>query len=222
MLKGRLIVLEGIEGAGKSTAMTQIQKILTEKNISHIITREPGGTRIGELIRAIIKDNSSDEVLHAKAELLLFYAARVQLVETVIKPALQDGVTVLSDRFELSSFAYQGKGRGQDMDFLKMLSKFCLNGFTPDLTIFLDISVEAGLKRAYKRGKIDRIEQEPLEFFENVYKCYHEELKKIPKDKCAIINAELPLELVQKEISQVIEDFTLQTVTNKNLNPEIQ
>lgn len=214
MTKGRFIVIEGCEGAGKSTALSHIKNYLESRNIKTIITREPGGTTIGELLRSIVKGEATNEILDAKAELLLFYAARVQLVKNVIQPALQEGVFVLSDRFELSSFAYQGSGRKQDMEFIRTLSKFCLEGFTSDLTIFLDIIPEEGFKRVHKRGKLDRIEQESLDFFNTVYKSYHEELKKFPKEKYAIVNALSPLTEVQQNIEKVLEKFLAEYATN--------
>lgn len=205
--KGRFIVLEGIEGAGKSSALNQIKKILIENKIEVITTREPGGTQIGETIRNLIKEHRSDEILDSKSELLLFYAARIQLVEQIIKPALQKGCWVLADRFELSSFAYQCGGRKLDINFIKQLSRFSLNDFSPDFTIFLDILPVNGLQRVHKRGKVDRIEQESLQFFADVANCYHEQLKLIKDKEVVIINANQPLSIVQNNIRNALEEY---------------
>jgi len=174
--QGRFLVVEGLEGAGKTTALQTIEKYLAPRVPELVITREPGGTHAGELIRALLKQ-SAEEPLDARAELLLFYAARVQLLERVILPALARGAWVLADRFELSSFAYQAGGRGLDRGFIESLSHFCLQGFRPDLTLFLDISPELGLQRAVSRGKMDRIEQESIDFFHTVHNKYHDEIR---------------------------------------------
>lgn len=206
--KGRFIVLEGIEGAGKSSAIHQIKKILLENKIEVVTTREPGGTLIGEEIRALIKEHRADEVLNPKSELLLFYAARIQLIEQIIKPALNRGCWVLADRFELSSFAYQGGGRKLDLQFIQQLSQFCLNDFFADLTIFLDILPENGLQRVRKRGKLDRIEQESVHFFANVAKTYLDQLKQVKKDTdVIIINANQQLSIVQNTIRSELEKY---------------
>lgn len=203
--RGHFVVVEGLEGAGKSTAMTTIRRFLRHHVESLITTREPGGTNVGEAIRPILKSTESKEALDPRAELLLFYASRVQLVQHVIMPALNKGIWVLADRFELSTFAYQGGGRKLDYNFIKSLSDFSLKGFQPDLTIFLDISPEEGLQRAYNRGKIDRIEQEPIEFFTDVYNAYHKELKE--KQNVIIIDASLPLMVVQRKIKNALREY---------------
>ncbi len=192
---GRFIVIEGLEGAGKTTAIKTIKRVLTDLDIKFITTREPGGTHVGEMVRRIVKDATVEEFLDPRAELLLFYAARVQLLEHVIKPALQRGCWVIADRFELSSFAYQGGGRGLDMNTLQMLSSFCVQECKPDLTIFLDVDPKLGLERALKRSKLDRMEQESLAFFKLVYHSYHEHLKKM--SNVVRIDANHPLPVVQ-------------------------
>lgn len=196
--RGRFIVVEGLEGAGKSTAIKTIDQCLQANNIRFELTREPGGTRIGETIRTLIKEKIDGEVLDARAELLLLYAARVQLVEQVIRPALNKGLWILGDRFELSTYAYQGGGRGIDRQTIADLSKFCLDGFKPDLIFFLDIDPAPGLERARSRGELDRIEQEPGLFFKRVYDQYHAMIKTM--DNVICIDASLPLEQVQELI----------------------
>lgn len=192
---GRFIVIEGLEGAGKTTAIKTIKRMLTDLDIEFITTREPGGTHVGEMVRQIVKDTTVEESLDPRAELLLFYAARVQLLEHVIKPALQRGCWVLADRFELSSFAYQGGGRGLDMDMLYKLSSFCVQGCQPDMIVFLDVDPKLGLARALKRSKLDRMEQESLAFFKVVYDAYHAHIKKM--SNVIRIDANHPLPVVQ-------------------------
>lgn len=174
---GRFIVVEGLEGAGKSTAVHTIQHFLAQNVGSFITTREPGGTAVGEMIRQLIKHSPDDEPLDARAELLLLYTSRLQLVNEVIQPALNTGTWVLGDRFELSTFAYQGGGRGLDVRMIEQLSAFCLQGFTPDLVLFLDVDPALGLRRALGRGKADRIEKESLDFFTSVCEAYHAKIK---------------------------------------------
>lgn len=205
MKKANFIVVEGLEGAGKSTALETIRKYLTANNIEFITTREPGGTEVGEQIRKIIKSDSFKEPLDARAELLLFYAARVQLIEKVIKPALCKGITVLADRFELSTFAYQGGGRQLDYEVLAQLSKFCVGELKPSLIIYLDISPEVGLQRALMRGKLDRIEQESRDFFTRVYKSYNDNIKNFKQT--VIIDASKPLGVVKNEIRDCLQRY---------------
>jgi dTMP kinase len=204
MTRGHFVVVEGLEGAGKSTALTTIKRFLTGQVKELITTREPGGTRVGEAARQLLKEPSS-EPLDPRCELLLFYASRVQLLENVILPALHRGSWVLADRFELSTWAYQAGGRKLDREMISHLSSFCLQGFKPDLTIFLDISPELGLKRAQKRGKADRIEQESLDFFNDVYKMYHEKIKMT--DNVIMIDASKPLPVVQRLIQASLETY---------------
>lgn len=208
---GRFIVIEGLEGAGKSTAVKTIKQCLSKNHKELLITREPGGTKTGEIIRELIKGSSSDETLDVRAELLLLYAARVQLVEQIIKPTLARGVWVVSDRFELSTYAYQGGGRRVDKSVIDRLSSLCLNNFTPDLTLFLDVRPEQGLQRAKKRGKIDRIEQETTDFFEDVYTSYHAHLKTMTS-RVIIIDASQTINLVQREIKMAMQHYLTEQV----------
>lgn len=203
---GRFIVVEGLEGAGKSTAVETIKEFFSTYHQHFITTREPGGTRVGEAVRHLIKQVSSEsESLEAKAELLLLYASRVQLVEQVIKPALNDGTWVLADRFELSTFAYQGGGRGLDVNMISELSQYCLNGFSPDLIIFMDITPELGLSRALKRGSADRIEQESLDFFYRVYDAYHETIKTMKQ--VVVIDATQTEQVVKQNILDALLNY---------------
>lgn len=204
-LTGKFIVIEGLEGAGKTTAMNSVTDLLSELNIKTITTREPGGTAIGEILRTIIKNSDYSDVLDDRSELLLLYAARIQLIEQVIKPALQQGYWVVADRFELSTIAYQGGGRGLDAHMINNLSVFCLNGFKPDLTLYLDISPELGMQRAKSRGTFDRIEQQSIAFFHRVHKTYIEYIK--TASGISIIDASRPLQEVQLAIKNNITQF---------------
>ncbi len=205
MKPGRFIVVEGLEGAGKSSAIEVIKQYLEPKVSALLFTREPGGTQLGEVLRKLIKEKNEVEPLNARSELLLFYAARTQLVEQVIRPALAKGQWVVADRFELSTFAYQGGGRHLDLGMIRNLSEFCLENFKPDLTLFLDLSPEQGLQRAKIRGAFDRMEEESLAFFHDVYKAYHQALQNTEHTVC--IDASQPLVNVQKAILNQLSLF---------------
>ncbi|KTD29621.1 dTMP kinase [Legionella maceachernii] len=211
--RGRFIVVEGLEGAGKSTAIETIQQCLQHAVPDLVMTREPGGTRIGEAVRHLIKEKVDGETLDPRSELLLLYAARVQLVEQIIRPALENGCWVLADRFELSTFAYQGGGRGLDQDMIHSLSSFCLRGFKPDLVFYLDIDPEQGLRRVKTRGAFDRIEQESLTFFTQIRKSYLQLIKSM--DNVILIEASQPLETVQESIRTQLNVFLNNAIDKK-------
>lgn len=165
-MTGKFIVIEGLEGAGKSTAIQQVTQVLAEHGIEQITsTREPGGTPLAEQMRALVKEGHPDEPLTDMAELLLLYAARSQLVENVIKPALNQGRWVVGDRHDMSSQAYQGGGRGFDRAVMERLRDTVLGDFRPDFTIYMDIDPVLGLERARGRGELDRIEKMDIDFF---------------------------------------------------------
>ncbi|MFH8134141.1 dTMP kinase [Pantoea osteomyelitidis] len=172
-MKSKFIVIEGLEGAGKTTAREAVVDVLKAQGINDLVfTREPGGTPLAEQLRTLIKQGIEGEQVTDKAELLMLYAARVQLVETIIKPALARGAWVVGDRHDLSSQAYQGGGRGLDTQLMQTLRAAVLGDFRPDLTLYLDVTPEIGLQRARARGALDRIEQESLRFFERTRERY--------------------------------------------------
>ncbi|MCL1066974.1 dTMP kinase [Shewanella olleyana] len=164
--QAKFIVIEGLEGAGKSSAIELVKAIITQHiHQAPVCTREPGGTPLAEKMRDLVKVADETDPLCDEAECLLFYAARAQLIANVIKPALAKGTWVLGDRHNLSSLAYQGGGRGL-MPLVKSISDITLKGFKPDLTLYLDIDPQIGLTRAANRGELDRIETQKIAFFE--------------------------------------------------------
>lgn len=202
-MPGKFIVIEGLEGAGKSTALSHVVAWLQQHGIAHIEqTREPGGTPLAERMRSIVKE-VHEEPLTMQAELLLMYASRVQLVENRIKPALAKGTWVVGDRHDLSSQAYQGGGRGIDAALIGQIKQAVLGDFSPDLTLYLDISPEVGLQRARSRGALDRIEQEQLSFFDRTRRRYLELAKADPR--IHIIDASRSEAEVAQAIYQVLE-----------------
>jgi len=180
MVNGKFIVIEGIEGAGKSSAINIIKEVLSENEIEYISTREPGGTPLAEALRDIVKSADHNEVLTQETELLLMYAARSQLLANRILPAIHAGKWVVGDRHDLSSRAYQGGGRQFDDNVMDMVANVTLKGFKPDLTLYLDITPEQGLSRAQARGELDRIELEKIEFFHRVRDKYLDIAKSDP------------------------------------------
>lgn len=204
-MKGKFIVIEGLEGAGKSTAHQSVVAVLQTLGIHDVVfTREPGGTPLAEKLRQLIK-HETEEPVTDKAELLMLYAARIQLVENVIKPALAAGKWVVGDRHDLSSQAYQGGGRQLDAHFMATLKDAVLGDFEPDLTLYLDIDPAVGLARARGRGELDRIEQMNLDFFHRTRARYLELVKANPK--AVIINAEQSIEQVRADIESAVRNW---------------
>ncbi|HDN2512145.1 TPA: dTMP kinase [Providencia rettgeri] len=198
-MKNQFIVIEGLEGAGKTTAINTVVDTLNHAGINDIVfSREPGGTPLAEKLRELIKQGIEGDKVTDKAELLMLYAARVQLVDTVIKPALAAGKWVVGDRHDMSSQAYQGGGRQIDRHLMQSLRDLVLGDFKPDLTLYLDLSPELGLQRARSRGELDRIEKESLAFFERTRERY---LELAASDKSIItIDASQNIEQVQNDI----------------------
>ncbi|MEO6799137.1 MAG: dTMP kinase [Rhodanobacter sp.] len=171
--RGKFISLEGGEGAGKSTLLAGLRESLEARGIDVVQTREPGGTSVGERVRAIVLDPQL-RGLAPETELLLMFASRAQLVREVIQPALTAGRWVLCDRYADASYAYQGGGRGQPLARIAELERWACDGVRPDLTLLLDLPVAAGRARAAGRGEADRIEVEADPFFDRVRASYHE------------------------------------------------
>jgi dTMP kinase len=170
---GRFVVLEGVEGAGKSTQVRLLSTWLEARGVPHLAAREPGGTDVGEAIRQVLLERREMDV-PAETELLLMLAARAAFVRHVVRPALADGRVVIADRFDFSTFAYQGYGRGLDLDEVRRLNAFATGGLRPDLYVVLDLPVGEGTARQQREGKErDRIEREGPAFLERVREGYH-------------------------------------------------
>ncbi|MDF2177635.1 dTMP kinase [Aliiglaciecola sp. CAU 1673] len=203
-MSGKFIVIEGLEGAGKSSAIEVVRQHIAAAGHQVVCTREPGGTPMAEAIRECVKQ-PWDEKVTIEAELLLMYAARCQLLENVIKPGLAQGKWVIGDRHDLSSRAYQGGGRQLSDSLLDAIRAISLKGFTPDLTLYLDIDPALGLARARGRGALDRIEQENLGFFERTRAKY---LALANGDKhIRIVDAAQSMDKVQEDIIAIVDEF---------------
>lgn len=205
MSKGKFIVVEGMEGAGKSSAINVIEQVLAKSGIDFINTREPGGTPLAESLREIVKSAAHQEKLTDETELLLMYASRSQLLENRIFPALSNGQWVIGDRHDLSSRAYQGGGRQLDEQLIETIANVTLKGFKPDLTLYLDVSPKIGLSRASARGDLDRIELEQFEFFERVHDKYSQLAQ--ADDDIVTIDAAQEMQKVHDDIRLALESF---------------
>ncbi|AGU96944.1 thymidylate kinase [Vibrio campbellii ATCC BAA-1116] len=205
-MKANFIVVEGLEGAGKSTAIKTVLDTLKAAGIENIVnTREPGGTPLAEKMRGLVKEEHEGEDLKDMTELLLLYAARVQLVENVIKPALANDQWVVGDRHDLSSQAYQGGGRQIDASLMKNLRDTTLGEFKPAFTLYMDIDPRVGLERARGRGELDRIEKMDISFFERTRERYLELAN--ADDSIVIINAEQSIEDVAQDIKAALNKW---------------
>ncbi|HET7930033.1 MAG TPA: dTMP kinase [Rhodanobacteraceae bacterium] len=202
-MRGRLITLEGGEGAGKSTLLAGLREHFTRAGMDVLYTREPGGTPAGEAIRALVLD-PAHRGIEAETELLLMFAARAQLVREVLRPALDAGRWVLSDRFTDASYAYQGGGRGIDAARIAELERIATAGLRPDLTLLLDLPVAAGRARASQRSDADRIEAERDDFFERVRASYRARALAEPERFCTIDSSQ-PRERVLHDAVAAIE-----------------
>ncbi|RJL53931.1 dTMP kinase [Pectobacterium carotovorum] len=208
-MNSKFIVIEGLEGAGKTTARNIVVETLRSHGVKDVVfTREPGGTPLAEKLRELIKQGIADEKVTDKAEVLMLYAARVQLVDNVIKPALVNGNWVIGDRHDLSSQAYQGGGRGIDQQLLRSLRDTVLGDFRPDLTLYLDLPPAIGLQRARQRGELDRIEQESLAFFDRTRSRYQELAAE--DDSILTIDASQPIDAVSADIQATLQQWLQQ------------
>jgi len=202
--RGLFITLEGIEGAGKSTQQDYIARLLTQRGHRVVQTREPGGTALGEAIRRILLAHAGNHAISHDTELLLMFAARCQHVDEIIRPNLKAGITVLSDRFTDSSFAYQGGGRGIAAGRIRSLQQWVHPDLNPDLTLLLDLPVATGLGRVGRRGESDRFEAEKLDFFEAVRSAYLDMAAAEPH-RFEVIDANRSLAEIQADIRAVFE-----------------
>ncbi len=198
MQKGIFITIEGLDGSGKSTQIPYIRDFLEERGYDVLLTREPGGTTIGEKIRELLLDKNHGE-MSAAAEALLYAASRAQHVTELILPALEKGKIVLCDRFVDSSIAYQGAGRQLDLGSVIDINRFATCGLEPDFTILLDIKPEMSLNRVKITKEADRLEQEKIDFYERVYKGYRDLAYMYP-DRIKIIEADKTIEEISREI----------------------
>ncbi len=203
-MPGKLIVFEGVEGGGKTTQMQRIQVWLqTLTNAPVVITREPGGTLLGQELRRLLLEYQGEEPLQDRAELLMYAADRVQHIEGFLKPLLEQGTIILCDRYTDSTIAYQGYGRGLDLSLIDQLNQIATNGLESDLTLWLDVDVELGLARTRVRGKLDRMEQATLEFHQRVQQGFKHLAETYPQ-RIIPINGRLKVDEVTEKIKLIL------------------
>lgn len=196
------ITFEGSEGCGKSSQIALLSRFLQERGYDILTTREPGGTPIGEQIRAVISSLQNTE-MQQRTEILLFQASRAQLVEQVIRPHLAKGGVVLSDRYADSTIAYQGFGYQRDLAPLRALIQFATGGLKPDLTLLLDVDVEVGLKRRARGGEWNRLDALQLDFYQRVRQGYFQLAKEEP-ERWVVIDAMQSFKQVQQAIQRAV------------------
>lgn len=202
---GKFITLEGIEGVGKTSNLHFIKELLESSGQSCVVTREPGGTNLGEALRSLLLSHSDDS-MSPDAELLMMFAARAEHLAKVINPALAKNQTVLCDRFTEATYAYQGGGRLLDVDKITRLEAWVQGDLRPDLTVILDAPVEMGRARAGKRSEPDRIEKEQDDFFQRVREAYIDLAARNPHRIC-LIDASLTLAEVQQQIREKLVEY---------------
>jgi dTMP kinase len=204
-MRGRFITLEGSEGSGKSTNLNYIYQRLQRAGIDLVLTREPGGTPLGENIRELLLDHRQ-QAMASDTELLLMFAARAQHLNELIIPSLEAGKWVLCDRFTDATYAYQGAGRGIDNSRIAQLEQWVQGELRPDLTLFLDLPVAQGLARAGARAELDRFEREEIAFFERVRQGYLSQAAAEPQ-RYRVVDAAPPLPEVQLQLNHIIDDY---------------
>jgi dTMP kinase len=205
MSRGWLITLEGGEGAGKTSCLSFARELLEARGFEVAVTREPGGTPLGERVRDILLHGKS-EPIHDDTELLLMFAARSQHLHEVILPALTRGAVVLCDRFTDASYAYQGGGRGIPRERISVLEDWVQGPLRPDLTLLFDLPVEQGIARAGQRSEPDRFEQENTQFLQRVRDAYLDIARREP-GRVRIIDAAQELAAVQQQVQAGLEEF---------------
>ena len=199
MSMAKFITFEGVDGAGKSTHLNWFADCLRARGIDLLVTREPGGTPLGEKLREILLH----EPMHAETEAMLMFAARREHIAQVIKPALERGTWVISDRFSDASFAYQGGGRGLDWDKLSQLEQWVHPDLQPDRTLFFDVPVEVARQRLANNISLDRFEQEQADFFERVRAGYHKRVRQNPQ-RYIVIDAAQPMDAVKQKLEEIV------------------
>ncbi|MBQ0017659.1 MAG: dTMP kinase [Clostridiales bacterium] len=197
MAKALFITLEGGDGAGKSTQIENIKKYFEEKGKECVITREPGGTPVGEKLREVLLDCSNGE-MEDVTEMMIFAASRAQHVRELIRPSLADGKIVICDRFKDSSLAYQGIGRDLG-DMVENVNNIAVDGLVPDITFWLDVDPETGKARASNAGELDRLEREKMDFHQKVYEGYLKLCRENP-ERIKRIDATKPIEEIKEDI----------------------
>lgn len=202
MTPGKFITLEGIDGAGKSTQLAWIVERLQRAGIACVVTREPGGTELGERLRGILLDKSM--TMHAETEALLMFAARREHLDKVILPALKQGQWVISDRFTDASFAYQGGGRGLDPDKLAVLEQWVQGDLQPDLTLYFDVPVDLGQQRVRQIKDTDRFETERTDFFERVRLAYRDRARRFPQ-RIKLVDSSQSLGDVKSAVARLLQ-----------------
>jgi dTMP kinase len=196
------ITFEGSEGSGKSSQIVLLYDFLHQRGYDVLLSREPGGTDIGEQIRLILS-NRENRAMQVRTETLLFQASRAQLVEEVIKPHLAGGGIVLCDRYADSTLAYQGYGYQRDLEQIGAIVRYATDGLTPDLTLFLDLEVEEGLRRRARVGGLNRLDTYDVDFYQRVRQGYLVLARQEPH-RWVIIDASQPVEQVQAEIQTIV------------------
>lgn len=205
-MRGKFLSIEGIEGAGKSTQLRFIEQYLLQRDINVLVTREPGGTPLGEQIREVLLTPRATQMTN-DAELLLMLAARVEHVQQKILPALERGDWVLSDRFVDATFAYQGAGRQIDVQRIEAVSDWALQGLTTEMTFLFDLPVEVGQQRVSQRGvNKDRFEQEKTAFFEAIRTCYLARAQQAPQ-RIKVIDANQPITEIQQQLMPLLDQL---------------
>ncbi len=203
----KFITLEGIEGVGKTSNLRFIKELLESSGHDCVVTREPGGTNLGEALRGLLLSHSDDN-MSADAELLMMFAARAEHLSKVILPAIENSQTVLCDRFTEATYAYQGGGRMLDVDKISKLEDWVQGDLRPDLTVILDAPVEIGRARAGRRSEPDRIEKEHDDFFQRVREAYIELANHYPHRIC-LVDASVELKNVQQQIHEKLIEYDI-------------
>ncbi|WP_010681090.1 dTMP kinase [Acetivibrio cellulolyticus] len=206
MKRGLFITTEGTDGSGKTTQIKLIESYLKGKGFEVVVTREPGGTSIGEKIRSIILDTENSDMAYI-TEMMLYASARAQLVNELIKPSLSEGKVVICDRFIDSSYVYQGFGRNIDIELIERVNRIALDGIMPDVTLFFDIDPEVALERRIQSTGADRIEREAMDFHRKVYNGY-KKLASMYPDRIKAIESNRNIEEIFSDVKAYLDKFS--------------